>query len=236
MVFGQTERRRPGPEIRSGACRTGQPTCPASPIRTLPAEKTLRLTRGILEALFPASAPARRADPGAARGPRPRPAEAISGGAGKRVDSDRLWRRSGNRSSRRLAIGRPLGGRGSVVLAVGVPVGLCVTPTLPLEDPVKFADRLTAAAPAVLVVQNFHSAGGKFGADTGKAKPWKLVQDFLRGSGEVVQPLRRIGLRPLPRPLEGEAGFFPADAILFVIEVAGFSGRPKPPKSPSSSH
>src|SRR5436305_3580181 len=46
--------------------------------------------------------------------------------------------------------------------AAGVPVGVCVTPTLPLADPEGFADRIARLAPAVTVVQDFHDAGGGF--------------------------------------------------------------------------
>ena len=53
--------------------------------------------------------------------------------------------------------------------AAGVPVGLCVTPTLPILDPDACAEQLAAVAPAVLVTQDFHDAGGRFGADTGDA-------------------------------------------------------------------
>ena len=51
--------------------------------------------------------------------------------------------------------------------AAGLKVGVCVTPMLPLEDPDRFVRRLAEFAPDVLVVQDFHDAGGGFGADTG---------------------------------------------------------------------
>ncbi len=92
------------------------------------------------------------------------------------------------------------------VRAAGVPIGLCVTPTLPLENPATFADRLIAAAPAVLVVQDFHAAGGKFGADTGD-KALELVRDF-QWSGEAYQRFGEL-LRDRYPTYEGEAGFFP---------------------------
>src|SRR5436309_7991524 len=51
--------------------------------------------------------------------------------------------------------------------AAGIPVGLCLTPLLPLEDAPAFASRIAAFRPEVLVVQDFHDSHGAFGADTG---------------------------------------------------------------------
>jgi DNA repair photolyase len=93
--------------------------------------------------------------------------------------------------------------------AAGIPVGVCVTPTLPLEDADGFARRITKFEPEVLVCQDFHDAGGKFGADTGE---------------EARRLLAEIGWRPLDYRrfverlqeeslvYEGEAGFFPPPA------------------------
>jgi DNA repair photolyase len=90
--------------------------------------------------------------------------------------------------------------------AAGVPVGVCVTPTLPLADAGAFADRLAAFAPAVLVVQDFHDAGGKFGADTG-ADAVRLRDEYRWGSDEYRRFVDR--LRARCDVFEGEAGFFP---------------------------
>src|SRR5205823_14837701 len=49
--------------------------------------------------------------------------------------------------------------------AEGLPVGVCVTPTLPLEDAAAFVRRVAAFRPDVLVTQPFHDAAGGFGAD-----------------------------------------------------------------------
>src|SRR5262245_58934794 len=49
----------------------------------------------------------------------------------------------------------------------GIRVGVCVTPTLPIEDVPGFAKMLAEFKPDVLVCQDFHDAGGQFGADTG---------------------------------------------------------------------
>jgi DNA repair photolyase len=90
--------------------------------------------------------------------------------------------------------------------AAGVPVGVCVTPTLPLADPAAFAERLARFAPAVLVVQDFHDAGGRFGADTG-ADAVRLRDGFGWGPDEYRRFVDRVAARfPV---YEGEAGFFP---------------------------
>ena len=88
----------------------------------------------------------------------------------------------------------------------GVAVGICVTPMLPLSDAKSFIERIVRFNPEVLVVQDFHDSKGGFGADTGKAARHTLAQrawsqddylnclDLLHG---------RIHF------YEGEAGFFP---------------------------
>jgi DNA repair photolyase len=94
----------------------------------------------------------------------------------------------------------------AAIQAAGVPVGICVTPTLPVADPAGFADRLAAAAPALLVVQDFHDAGGKFGADTGD-RALQLAQDYR---WEAAAYRRFVEIIRDRRPVfEGEAGFFP---------------------------
>ncbi|HVK15736.1 MAG TPA: radical SAM protein [Fimbriiglobus sp.] len=90
--------------------------------------------------------------------------------------------------------------------AAGVLVGVCVTPTLPLADPVAFADRIARLGPAVTVVQEFHDSRGGFGADTG-AEAMRLRGEYNWGSSEYrefVEILRRR----IP-VFEGEKGFFP---------------------------
>lgn len=89
----------------------------------------------------------------------------------------------------------------------GIPVGLCLTPLLPVANPGAFAARVARAGADVVVVQEFHAAKGAFGADTthealalaGKMDPegagYGLMLRSLRGQG--------VELR------EGEAGFFP---------------------------
>lgn len=90
--------------------------------------------------------------------------------------------------------------------AAGVPVGVCVTPTLPIEDADGFARRIADLAPDVLVCQDFHDAGGRFGADTSEA-----ARQLLAETGWGPEHYRRfVGrLRETMTVYEGEAGFFP---------------------------
>jgi DNA repair photolyase len=92
------------------------------------------------------------------------------------------------------------------VRAAGVPTGICVTPMLPVENPEAFARRILSFEPDVLVTQHFHDAGGGFGADT-SAPARKLLAE--RGWTEAdyrncVELLRRER-----KVYEAEAGFFP---------------------------
>lgn len=92
--------------------------------------------------------------------------------------------------------------------ASGIPVGVCVTPMLPLEDPEAFVRRVVDFGPDVLVTQDFHDSGGGFGASTGEAARRLLAErqwsadDYRR----CVEAFRRH--RPV---YEGEAGFFPPE-------------------------
>jgi len=171
----------------------------------LPAERSLRLTRGILEALLPHQ-PRLLIQ---TRGPLVvrdldllRQFEAVRVNVSIPTDSEEV----------RLAFepkAPPLEKRwaaAAAVRAAGVPVGICVTPMLPLENPVAFVARLAALRPDVLVAQDFHDSGGGFGADTGTGarkllaeRHW-TAEDYRR----CVEQLRRRG--PV---YEGESGFFP---------------------------
>jgi DNA repair photolyase len=94
----------------------------------------------------------------------------------------------------------------AAVKAAGVATGICVTPMLPLENAEAFARRILAFAPDVLVTQHFHDAGGGFGADTGIEARKRLAErcwteeDYRR----CVALLRRERM-----VYEAEAGFFP---------------------------
>lgn len=88
----------------------------------------------------------------------------------------------------------------------GVAVGMCVTPTLPIEDPDAFAQKIAAFRPDVLVCQDFHDADGRFGADTGEAAR-RLLAEIRWGPDDYRQFVERLRLDL--EVFEGEAGFFP---------------------------
>jgi DNA repair photolyase len=170
-----------------------------------PAERSLLLTRGILEAI----APHQPRLVVQTRGPLVvrdidvlRQFDAVRVNVSVPTDSEDVRKRFEPKAPplerRWLAL--------EELSAAGVPVGVCVTPTLPLADPAAFADRIARLAPAVAVVQDFHDSGGRFGADTG-AEAVKLRDEFGWGAEEYrrfVETLRRR-----VEVFEGEEGFFP---------------------------
>lgn len=97
----------------------------------------------------------------------------------------------------------------AAVRAAELPVGICVTPMLPLEDEDGFVRRLAEFRPDVLVVQDFHDSGGAFGADTGAAARRLLGE---RRWGQEDYERVRDRLRQHLEVYEGEAGFFPPPA------------------------
>jgi len=89
----------------------------------------------------------------------------------------------------------------------GLPVGVCVTPTLPLQDPAAFVRRLADFRPDVVVTQTFHAAVTGFGADTSEA-----AREVLAGYPWTDDSYRSFVARlrdALPVVYEAEAGFFP---------------------------
>ncbi len=88
----------------------------------------------------------------------------------------------------------------------GIPVGICVTPTLPLEDAERFSQRLNRVGAAVLVVQEFHDSAGAFGADTSE-QAIELATALGWNAGRFRDFADRLG--KLTAIYEGEAGFFP---------------------------
>jgi DNA repair photolyase len=92
------------------------------------------------------------------------------------------------------------------IKAAGIPVGICVTPMLPLESPDVFVRRIVDFQPDVLVVQEFHDSGGGFGADTGKAAR-ELLARAAWTEEDYHAVKRKLGQSV--QVYEGEAGFFP---------------------------
>jgi DNA repair photolyase len=91
----------------------------------------------------------------------------------------------------------------------GIAVGVCVTPTLPVEDPDGFARRIAEFAPDVLVCQDFHDAEGGFGADTG-GEARRLLAELGWGPADYRRFVGR--LRQDGTVFEAETGFFPPPA------------------------
>src|SRR5258708_4942234 len=134
----------------------------------LPAERSLQLTRGILEALLPHQ---------------PRLLIQTRGPMVVR-DLDLLRRFRAVRVNMSIPTddeevrktfepkAPPLERRWEALRQVqlaGISVGICITPMLPIMDVDLFAQRLASFAPDVLVTQEFHDSRGSFGANTGAA-------------------------------------------------------------------
>jgi DNA repair photolyase len=90
--------------------------------------------------------------------------------------------------------------------AEGIPVGVAVTPTLPVLDAEAFAARIAALKPAVVVTQMFHDAAGGFGADTGAAARGLLPR---WGWDEAKYQAVREAIGRRMTVYEAEEGFFP---------------------------
>ena len=171
----------------------------------LPAERSLRLTRGILEAILPHQ-PRLLVQ---TRGPLvTRDLDVLRQFRSVRInmsiptDSDTVREVFEPKAP-------PLERRWDALVqarAAGVAVGICVTPMLPLDDPGAFVDRLVDFAPEVLVVQDFHHSGGGFGADTG-AEARRLLTRSNWSAESYERTRDALGQRL--RVYEAEEGFFP---------------------------
>jgi len=161
----------------------------------LPAERSLRLTRGILEILIERQ-PRLLVQ---TRGPLvTRDLDVLRQFRDVRVNMSIPTDSEPPLERRWQALGE--------IRAAGVPTGICVTPMLPLEDPTGFARRLTQFRPDVLVVQDFHDSKGGFGADTGP-RARRLLADAHWSAEDY-----RAFVEDLQKRLtvyEGEKGFFP---------------------------
>jgi DNA repair photolyase len=171
----------------------------------LPAERSLLLTRGILEALVPhqprllvqTRGPLVVRDLDVLRQIRsvrvnmsiPTDSEAVRHAfEPKAPPLERRWQAA------------------AAIKAAGIAVGICVTPMLPLENPEAFAARLAAFVPDVLVTQHFHDSGGGFGADTADAA--RLLLRQRQWTEDDYQRCVELLKRKL-HVYEAEAGFFP---------------------------
>jgi DNA repair photolyase len=171
----------------------------------LPAERSLFLTRGILEAMVPHQ-PRLLVQ---TRGPLVvrdidvlRQFRAVRVNMSIPTDSEEVRRTFEPKAP-------PLERRWEAIAAIktaGLPVGICVTPMLPLADPVAFVERLVVFRPDVVVTQHFHDSGGGFGADTGAAAR-TLLEERAWTSADYQRCVRL--LRERRCTYEGEAGFFP---------------------------
>ncbi len=90
--------------------------------------------------------------------------------------------------------------------SAGIPTGICVTPMLPILDAKAFAARLLEFQPDVLVVQDFHDSGGSFGADTGESAR-RLLAETDWSADDYRSVVER--LRAETKVFVGEEGFFP---------------------------
>jgi DNA repair photolyase len=171
----------------------------------LPAERSLKLTRGILEVLIPHQ-PRLLVQ---TRGPLVvRDLDLLKQFKAVRINVSIPTDSEGVRQAFEPKA-PPLERRWQAALAVkkaGLAVGICVTPMLPLEDSDAFVGRLVEFEPDVLVVQDFHDSGGAFGADTGKT-----ARDLLSRGHWSEKDYVRAGdhLRQQLVVFEGEEGFFP---------------------------
>jgi DNA repair photolyase len=175
----------------------------------LPAERSLRLTRGILEALVPYQ-PRLLIQ---TRGPLVvRDADVLGQFVSVRVN---VSIPTDSESVRRVFEPKapPLENRWAALTqlrAARLPVGICITPMLPVDDASAFVTRLLAFRPEVVVTQDFHDSGGGFGADTGKLAK-RLLDERPRTAADYELFVQR--LRRHLNVYEGEAGFFPPETV-----------------------
>ncbi len=175
----------------------------------LPAERGLRLTRGILEALLPYQPRVLIQT----RGPLVvRDLDVLSQFRAVRINMSIPTDSAAVRQAFEPKA-PPLERRWQALAeakAAGLPVGICVTPMLPLEDEEAFVRRLVEFRPDVLVVQDFHDSGGGFGADTGAAAR-RLLEERRWRADDYQRIVDR--LRQQREVYEGEAGFFPPQEV-----------------------
>jgi DNA repair photolyase len=186
----------------------------------LPAERTLQLTRGILEVLIPhqprllvqTRGPLVVRDFGLLK-----QFHAVRINMSIPTDSEEVRQAFEPKAP-------PLERRWQAITLAreaGLPVGICVTPMLPLANPERFVHRLVEFQSDVLVVQDFHDSGGGFGADTGAS-----ARKLLASTSWSVDDYRRCRdrLRTMMHVYEGEGGFFPPPSSR--LNVLGSASKP----------
>jgi DNA repair photolyase len=196
--------RRQAPKVAGQAVYVSSVTDPY-----LPAERSLKLTRGILEALVPYQ-PRLLIQ---TRGPLVvRDIDVLKQFRAVRVnvsiptDSEAIRQAFEPKAP-------PLERRWQALAelkSAGLAVGICVTPMLPLEDIQGFVRRLAAFQPEVLVTQDFQDNRGAFGASTSQAARRLLHErrwtgdDYYRCADLLSHELHTY---------EAEAGFFPPKCV-----------------------
>jgi DNA repair photolyase len=196
----------------------------------LPAERTLRLTRGILESILPHQ-PRLLVQ---TRGPLVvrdfdllRQFHAVRINMSIPTDSEEVRRAFEPKAP-------PLGHRWRAIAAAreaGISVGICVTPMLPVGDVDSFVERLAGFQPDVLVVQDFQISRRRFEASTGDAAR-KLLTERGWTADDYRECIERLKERMTV--YEGEAGFFPPAPLLANQLLAAYPGALTNPHSVSS--
>lgn len=89
----------------------------------------------------------------------------------------------------------------------GVKVGICITPMLPLEDPMLFARHLASINADVYVSQNFHSVEAVFTAST-RQMALDMAKEY-NWTAKDYALARKEMLSVIPQMYEGRQGFMP---------------------------
>lgn len=209
-----------GPKIAGAALYMSSVTDPYLPI-----ERSLQLTRGILEAILPYQ-PRLVVQ---TRGPLVlRDIDLIQAFQAVRVNFSIPTDCEEVRMSFEPKA-PPLEERWRVVRelkASGIAVGLCITPTLPIRQPREFIRQIADLDAEVVVTQDFHDAQGRFGADTGPVARRRLAESnwSLKDYADFVAQLRAA----IGRVYEGEEGFFPPSGRSAPISSRGEISAPSP--------
>jgi DNA repair photolyase len=95
--------------------------------------------------------------------------------------------------------------------AAGVPIGVCVTPMLPLSDPIGFGRRLAALGATVYVAQPFKARASERGAMAAGTRDAATEMAAADGwDDRAYRHAFRTLRAELPHLYEGRSGFMPA--------------------------